>query len=66
MLITIFIVRFNYEMLYGRDTTTMVEDTYIYATICYITMAHTYIHIYTYIRRAIFKDGLRLLSFDVS
>ena len=54
MLITIFIVRFNYEMLYGRDTTTMVEDTHLYIHICVYasltfhydgTRIHAYIHI---------------------
>ena len=72
MLITIFIVRFNYEMLYGRDTTTMVEDTHTYYIYTYmlvlllITMAHTYTHINTCNRSAIFKDSFGLLSFDVS
>jgi len=66
MLITIFIVRFNYEMLYGRDTSTMVEDihthTHIYMLVLlFITMAHGYMHIYTYIRSAIFKDSFTLL-----
>ena len=64
MLITIFIVRFNYEMLYGRDTSTMVEDTHTHIymlVLLFITMAHAYIHIYTYIRSAIFKDSFTLL-----
>ena len=51
MLITIFIVRFNYQMLYGRDTSTMVEDThtYIYASLTFhydgtCLYTHIYIH----------------------
>ena len=50
MIITISIVHFYYEMLYGGDTTTMVLDMEI-SNKLFIMIT------YTYIRSTVFKDS---------